>query len=55
MAGRLIGINTAIYSGSGGSHGVGFAIPSNLVRLYVDSALTGKKISGHGSAHVSIR
>ena len=44
MSGRLIGINTAIYSGSGGSHGVGFAIPSNLVRLYVDSALTGKKI-----------
>jgi Do/DeqQ family serine protease len=44
MSGRLIGINTAIYSGSGGSHGVGFAIPSNLVRLYVNSALTGKKI-----------
>lgn len=44
MAGRLIGINTAIYSGSGGSHGVGFAIPSNLVRLYVESAVTGKKI-----------
>jgi len=44
MSGRLIGINTAIYSGSGGSHGVGFAIPSNLVRLYVESALTGKKV-----------
>ena len=44
MQGRLIGINTAIYSGSGGSHGVGFAIPSNLVRLYVESALTGKKV-----------
>jgi Do/DeqQ family serine protease len=44
MSGRLVGINTAIYSGSGGSHGVGFAIPSNLVRLYVDSALSGKKI-----------
>ncbi|WP_174263798.1 Do family serine endopeptidase [Hyphomicrobium sp. CS1BSMeth3] len=44
MSGRLIGINTAIYSGSGGSHGVGFAIPSNLVRLYVESALSGKKI-----------
>ena len=42
--GRLIGINSAIYSGSGGSHGVGFAIPSNLVRLYVDSAVTGRKI-----------
>jgi serine protease Do len=30
-AGRLIGINTAIYSGSGGSIGIGFAIPSNMV------------------------
>jgi len=31
MAGRLIGINTAIYSSSGGSNGIGFAIPSNMV------------------------
>jgi serine protease Do len=30
--GRLIGINTAIFSRSGGSIGIGFAIPSNLVR-----------------------
>ena len=30
-AGRLIGINTAIVSGSGGSIGIGFAIPSNMV------------------------
>ncbi len=44
MAGRLIGINTAIYSRSGGSHGIGFAIPSNLVRLYVDGLVTGKKV-----------
>ncbi len=29
--GRLIGINTAIVSGSGGSIGIGFAIPSNMV------------------------
>ena len=28
--GRLIGINTAIFSGSGGSHGIGFAIPATL-------------------------
>ena len=28
--GRLIGINTAIISNSGGSHGIGFAIPTNL-------------------------
>ncbi len=42
--GRLIGINTAIYSRTGGSHGIGFAIPANLVRLYVNSAVTGRKI-----------
>ena len=44
MAGRVVGINTAIYSNSGGSHGIGFAIPSNLVRLVVDSAVTGRKL-----------
>ncbi|QLH39845.1 MAG: Do family serine endopeptidase [Defluviicoccus sp.] len=33
--GRLIGINTAIYSNSGGSLGIGFAIPSNMVRSVV--------------------
>jgi len=44
MQGRLVGINTAIYSRTGGSHGIGFAIPSNLVRLYVNSALTGQKV-----------
>jgi Do/DeqQ family serine protease len=44
MAGRLVGINTAIFSRSGGSHGIGFAIPSNLVRVYVDSALSGRKV-----------
>ena len=44
MAGRLVGINTAIFSKSGGSHGIGFAIPSNMVRIYVDSALTGRKV-----------
>jgi len=42
--GRLVGINTAIYSRTGGSHGIGFAIPSNLVRLYVNSAISGRKI-----------
>jgi Do/DeqQ family serine protease len=44
MGGRVIGINTAIFSRSGGSHGVGFAIPSNLVKLIVDSAVTGRKL-----------
>ncbi len=44
MAGRLVGINTAIFSRSGGSHGIGFAIPSNMVRVYVESAISGKKV-----------
>lgn len=39
--GRLIGINTAIYSRSGGSVGIGFAIPANMVRTVVASARTG--------------
>ncbi|MFV0294919.1 MAG: Do family serine endopeptidase [Hyphomicrobiaceae bacterium] len=44
MMGRLIGINSAIYTRSGGSQGIGFAIPSNLVRIWVNSAITGHKI-----------
>jgi Do/DeqQ family serine protease len=44
MDGHLIGINTAIFSKSGGSHGIGFAIPSNMVRLVVQSALQGGKV-----------
>jgi len=37
--GKLIGINTAIYSRDGGSVGIGFAIPSNMVRTVVASIL----------------
>lgn len=44
MSGRLIGINTMIYSQSGGSVGIGFAIPSNLVRVYAESAAQGRKV-----------
>ena len=36
MSGQLVGINTAIYSRSGGSIGIGFAIPSNMVRAVVE-------------------
>src|SRR5215468_489032 len=32
LGGRLVGINTAIFSRSGGSQGIGFAIPANMVR-----------------------
>src|SRR6266508_6573456 len=33
LAGRLVGINTAIFSRSGGSQGIGFAIPANMVKV----------------------
>ena len=41
MSGRLIGINTAIFSRSGGSHGIGFAIPANMVKVVIESARGG--------------
>jgi len=42
--GRLAGINTAIFSKSGGSLGIGFAIPSNLVAAVVHAAQAGRGI-----------
>ena len=41
MAGQLIGINTAIFSRSGGAIGIGFAIPSNMVHAFADAAKSG--------------
>jgi Do/DeqQ family serine protease len=41
MSGRLVGVNTAIFSRTGGSLGIGFAIPTNMVRLVLDSARGG--------------
>jgi Do/DeqQ family serine protease len=43
MQGRLIGINTVILSPTGGSHGVGFAVPSNMVRLVAEAARAGHR------------
>ena len=43
ITGKLAGINTAIYSRSGGSQGIGFAIPANMVRVVVASAKSGGK------------
>lgn len=42
MQGRLVGINTAILTRSGGSNGVGFAIPANLVKRFVAQAEAGR-------------
>ena len=39
VQGRLLGINTAIYSRSGGSAGIGFAIPANMARQVMDQII----------------
>ncbi len=47
VKGELVGINTAIYSTSGGYQGIGFAIPSNMVRTVMDSLIkSGKVVRG---------
>jgi Do/DeqQ family serine protease len=42
MTGQLIGVNTSILTRSGGSNGIGFAIPSDLVAAFVAQAQAGK-------------
>ena len=44
LKGRLIGINSAILSKSGGNNGIGFAIPSNMVRFVATSLITNGKV-----------
>ena len=46
LRGELVGINTAIYSRSGGSNGIGFAIPANMVRVFLRAAGSGKLVTG---------
>ncbi len=45
MDGKVIGVNTAIYSPTGGSVGLGFAIPSNTAQRVVEQLKSGGKIS----------
>ncbi len=48
IRGEVIGINTAIYSESGGNQGIGFAIPSNVVRAAMNSIISkGRVIRGY--------
>lgn len=42
MKGELLGINTAIFSKGGGSNGIGFAIPANLVKVFLAAAERGE-------------
>ena len=44
LDGDLVGINTAIFSQSGGSVGIGFAIPANMARLVADAGVSGGQI-----------
>src|SRR5499427_2034947 len=44
LDGRLVGINTAIFSRSGGSQGIGFAIPVSMVRGVIASAQGGSSV-----------
>jgi Do/DeqQ family serine protease len=44
LSGKLVGINTAIFSRSGGSQGIGFAIPVNMVRVVLASAQGGSNV-----------
>jgi len=47
IRGELVGINTAIFTRSGGYMGIGFAVPSNMVRSVVESLVaTGKVVRG---------
>ncbi|MCG6533640.1 MAG: DegQ family serine endoprotease [Syntrophales bacterium LBB04] len=47
IKGEVIGINTAIFSTSGGYMGIGFAIPSNMARMVMDSLIKkGKVVRG---------
>jgi Do/DeqQ family serine protease len=41
-SGELVGINTAIFSRSGGNQGIGFAIPANMVKVVVENAQGGR-------------
>ena len=41
--GKLIGINSAIFSRTGGNIGIGFAIPANMVKVVLNTALGGAK------------
>lgn len=53
MSGRLVGINTSILTRSGGSNGIGFAIPADLVAAFVAQARAGVKVFGRPWAGIS--
>ena len=53
-SGRIVGVNTAIYSPSGGNVGIGFAIPSSIARLVVKH-LQEEGHANHGYLGISVQ
>ena len=54
-SGELIGINTAIYSDSGGYQGIGFAVPSNLARRVMDDLIAYGEVRRGSFGYVDVR
>src|SRR3546814_2091981 len=52
LDGKVIGVNTAIYSPNGGSVGIGFAIPSSMVKTVVAQLREHGQVEQIGRAHV---
>lgn len=44
-SGQVVGMNTAIFSKSGGYNGIGFAVPSNIARRIAEQLISGGKVS----------
>jgi serine protease Do len=51
LDGRVVGMNTAILSRSGGYMGIGFAVPVNLIRRVIEQALAGRPAYPQGNYH----
>jgi serine protease Do len=53
IRGEMVGVNTAIFSTTGGYQGIGFAIPSNMAKVVMESLIkTGKVIRGWLGVHI---
>ena len=52
--GELIGINTGIFSQSGGYQGIGFAVPSNLVKKVVSDLMTYGEVRRGSIGYISV-
>jgi Do/DeqQ family serine protease len=53
--GQLVGINTAIYSRSGGYQGVGFAVPSNLARRVMNDLIKYGEVRRGSVGYIEVR